>query len=53
MGLKLVVLVGSVRSDRQRIKAARFVERMLVARGLEVTLVETITAFRPLRRGHK
>jgi NAD(P)H-dependent FMN reductase len=31
MGLKLVVLVGSVRSERQGIKAAHYVERSLRA----------------------
>jgi len=31
VSLKLVLLVGSVRSDRQGIKAARFVERSLTA----------------------
>ncbi|MGH9147094.1 MAG: NADPH-dependent FMN reductase, partial [Vicinamibacterales bacterium] len=38
--MRSVVLLGSVRSDRQGIKAARYVERTLSARGHEVTLVD-------------
>jgi NAD(P)H-dependent FMN reductase len=38
--LKIVVFVGSVRSDRQGIKAARFVRRSLAARGHEITIVD-------------
>lgn len=48
MRLKFVVLVGSVRSDRQGIKAARFVERSLSARGHEVTLVDPLVVQLPL-----
>ena len=48
MSLKLVLLVGSVRSDRQGIKVARFVERSLAARGHEVTLVDPVEARLPL-----
>src|SRR2546425_7042893 len=48
MRLKLVVLVGSVRSDRQGIKAARYVERSLKARGHEVTLVDPAVVKLPL-----
>jgi NAD(P)H-dependent FMN reductase len=48
MGLKIAVLVGSVRSDRQGIKAARFVERTLAARGHEVTIVDPVTLQPPL-----
>src|SRR5207247_7293761 len=48
MGLKLVVLVGSVRSDRQGIKAARFVERSLKARGHDVTVVDPVSEQLPL-----
>jgi NAD(P)H-dependent FMN reductase len=48
MGLKLVVLVGSVRSDRQGIKAAKFVERSLTGRGHEVTLVDPVALQLPL-----
>ena len=48
MSLKLVLLVGSVRSDRQGIKAARFVERSLIARGHDVTLVDPVEARLPL-----
>src|SRR5438034_11468132 len=48
MRLNLVVLVGSVRSDRQGIKAARYVERSLKARGHEVTLVDPAVVKLPL-----
>ena len=48
MGLKVVVLLGSVRSDRQGIKAARFVERGLIARGHDVTLVDPVQLRLPL-----
>ena len=48
MGLKLVVLVGSVRSDRQGIKAARYVEKSLAARGHEVTVVDPVLVQLPL-----
>ena len=48
MGLKLVVLVGSVRSDRQGIKAARYVEKSLAARGHEVTIVDPVLVQLPL-----
>ena len=40
MSLKLVAILGSVRSDRQGIRAARYVVRSLTARGHEVTLVD-------------
>ncbi len=48
MGLKLVVLVGSVRSDRQGIKAARYVEKSLAARGHEVAIVDPVAVQLPL-----
>ena len=48
MGLKVVLLVGSVRCDRQGIRAARFVERSLRARGHDVTLVDPVEAKLPL-----
>lgn len=48
MGLKIAVLVGSVRSDRQGIKAARFVERSLATRGHEVALVDPVALKLPL-----
>ena len=48
MGLKIAVLVGSVRSDRQGIKAARFVERSLMARGHDITLVDPVALQLPL-----
>jgi NAD(P)H-dependent FMN reductase len=42
VALRIVVIYGSVRSSRQGIKAARFVERTLAARGHEVTLVDPL-----------
>ena len=48
MGLTIPVLVGSVRSDRQGIRAARFVERLLTARGRDVTVVDPIALGLPL-----
>lgn len=48
MALKIVILVGSVRSDRQGIKAARFVEASLCARGHDVTLVDPMAVGLPL-----
>ena len=44
----MVLLVGSVRSDRQGIRAARFVERSLTARGHDVTLVDPVVLQLPL-----
>ena len=46
--MKFVVMVGSVRSDRQGIKAARYVERTLAARGPETTLVDPCALQLPL-----
>ena len=46
--MKFVVIAGSVRSDRQGIKAARFVERRLAGRGHEVTLVDPLELGLPL-----
>ncbi len=40
MGLKTAVIYGSVRRDRQGIKAARFIVRQLEARRHDVTLVD-------------
>jgi NAD(P)H-dependent FMN reductase len=48
VGLKIVVLVGSVRSDRQGLRAARFVERALIERGHDVTLVDPVQVGLPL-----
>ena len=48
MGLKLVVILGSVRSDRQGIKAARFVDRLFRERGHDVTLVDPAELGLPL-----
>ena len=48
MGLNMVVLVGSVRSERQGIKAARYCERSLLARGHIVTLVDPMSVQLPL-----
>lgn len=46
--MKFVVMAGSVRSDRQGIRAARFVERSLAARGHDVTLVDPCALKLPL-----
>ena len=46
--MNFVVMAGSVRSDRQGIKAARFVERGLRARGHEVSLVDPCVLKLPL-----
>src|SRR5436190_22940374 len=48
MGLKIAVLVGSVRSDRQGLKAARFVDRALAARGHHATIVDPVEVNLPL-----
>jgi NAD(P)H-dependent FMN reductase len=40
MGLNVVVLLGSVRSDRKGIRIARYVERQFTGRGHAVTLVD-------------
>ena len=46
--MKFVVLVGSVRAIRKGIRAARYVERGLAARGHEVTLVDPVEVQLPL-----
>jgi NAD(P)H-dependent FMN reductase len=46
--LKLVVIVGTVRSDRKGIRAARFVERELRGRGHQVTVVDPLVERLPL-----
>ena len=46
--LTVPVLLGSVRSDRQGIKAARMVERALVERGHEPVLVDPMVLQLPL-----
>lgn len=48
MILKIPVIYGSVRTGRQGIKAARFVDRQLRARGHEVTLVDPADLQLPL-----
>lgn len=48
MALNLVIIFGSVRSDRQGIKAARFVQRQFVERGHTVTLVDPLEYQLPL-----
>jgi NAD(P)H-dependent FMN reductase len=48
MGLNVALLIGSVRCDRQGIKAARYVEKSLATRGHEVTLVDPVAAQLPL-----
>lgn len=46
--LKIVIIFGSVRSDRQGIKAARFAERQLRGRGHDVTVIDPIEVRLPL-----
>jgi NAD(P)H-dependent FMN reductase len=48
MSLNLVIIFGSVRSDRQGIKAARFVHRQLAERGHAATLVDPMEYRLPL-----
>jgi NAD(P)H-dependent FMN reductase len=46
--MNFAVLVGSVRSDRQGIKAARYVERSFATRGHDVTVVDPAIVELPL-----
>jgi len=46
--LQCVVMLGSVRAERQGIKAARFVDRELTARGHDVTMVDPLELQLPL-----
>jgi NAD(P)H-dependent FMN reductase len=48
MALHVVVLLGTVRSERQGIKVARFVARALTTRGHEVTVVDPAVTPLPL-----
>jgi NAD(P)H-dependent FMN reductase len=48
VGLLVPVLLGSVRSDRQGIKAARYIVRRLVGRGHEPVLVDPLERRLPL-----
>lgn len=48
MSLRMAVLVGSVRRERQGIKAARFTERQLQGRGHDVTIVDPCALQLPL-----
>src|SRR3954453_19632149 len=48
MGLLIPVILGSVRSDRQGIKAARFIMEQLQTRGHEPVLVDPLEKQRPL-----
>jgi NAD(P)H-dependent FMN reductase len=48
MGLRISVIYGSVRSERQGIKAARFIERKFSERGHDVTLVDPLEHRLPL-----
>ncbi|OJT20832.1 NADPH-dependent FMN reductase [Archangium sp. Cb G35] len=48
MPLNLVIIFGSVRSDRQGIKAVKFVQRQLEERGHRVTLVDPMEYKLPL-----
>ena len=42
MGLVIPVILGSVRTERQGIKAARYIVRQLEARGHEPVLVDPL-----------
>src|SRR5581483_4373550 len=46
--LQIAVLVGSVRSDRQGIKAARFIDQQLRSRGHDLTIVDPVAVNLPL-----
>lgn len=48
MSYQIVVLYGSVRRDRQGIRAARFVKKQIEDRGHTVTLVDALEADLPL-----
>ena len=48
MALNIVVVYGSVRSERQGIRAARFVEVRLKARGHTVSFVDALEVKLPL-----
>lgn len=48
MSLKFVAFYGSVRSERQGIRAARFITRQIEARGHEVALIDPLEVQLPL-----
>ena len=48
MALRIVIIYGSVRTGRQGIRAARFVEHQLQGRGHDVTLVDPLDVQLPL-----
>lgn len=48
MDLRTVILLGSVRTERKGIRAARFVERQLASRGHRTTLVDPLETKLPL-----
>jgi NAD(P)H-dependent FMN reductase len=48
MRLNIVAILGSVRSDRQGIRVARYVERQLSTRGHSVTLIDPLELQLPL-----
>jgi NAD(P)H-dependent FMN reductase len=48
MRLNIVALLGSVRSDRQGLRVARYVERQLTERGHRVTLIDPAVVQMPL-----
>jgi len=48
MPLNIVLIYGSVRSDRQGVRAARFAERSLTARGHAVSFVDALEVKLPL-----
>lgn len=48
MGLRIPVIYGSVRADRQGIRAARYIVAQLVGRGHEASLVDPLVDALPL-----
>jgi NAD(P)H-dependent FMN reductase len=48
VSLNIIALIGSVRSDRQGIRAARYVQRALTERGHVVSLVDPMVVQLPL-----
>ena len=48
MSLNIVLIYGSVRSNRQGIRAVRFAERSLMARGHAVSFVDALEVKLPL-----
>jgi NAD(P)H-dependent FMN reductase len=48
MELTISVIYGSVRSDRQGIKVARFLEQKLIERGIKVHFIDPLEYTLPL-----